>query len=65
MESLHLLSIVLLTSPVENQLALVIFFFFYISPLKSFNQVLIPGAKLDGHRGTWTGCLSARHAMQD
>ena len=32
------------------------FHFFYISPLKSFNLVLIPGAKWDGHRGTWTEC---------
>ena len=42
----------------ENQLAPLDFFFFYcISPLKYLNLVLIPGAKLDGHRGTWTGCL--------
>ena len=32
------------------------FKFFYASPLNSLNLVLIPGAKLDGHRGTWTGC---------
>ena len=31
-------------------------FFFYISPLKFLDLVLIPGVKLDGHRGTWTGC---------
>ena len=30
--------------------------FAYIAPLKSLNLVLNPGAKLDGHRGTWTGC---------
>ena len=30
------------------------FTFFYIAPLKSLNLVLIPGAKLDGHRSTWT-----------
>ena len=29
------------------------FNFSYISPLNSFNLVLIPGAKLDGHRGTY------------
>ena len=33
-------------------------YFFCISPLKSLNLVLIPGAKLDGHWGTWTGCLT-------
>ena len=33
------------------------FNFSYISPLNSLNLVLIPGAKLDGHRGTWTGCI--------
>ena len=30
---------------------------FYISSLKLLNLVLIPRAKLDGHRGTWTGCI--------
>ena len=41
----------------ENQLTPVnLFFYIYISPLKSVIFVLIPGAKLDGHRGTWTGC---------
>ena len=33
------------------------FIFFYISPLKSLNLVLSPGAKSGGHRGTWAGCL--------
>ena len=28
---------------------------FYISPLKFLNLILIPGAKLDGHKGIWTG----------
>ena len=28
--------------------------FLNISPLNSLNLVLIPRAKLDGHRGTWT-----------
>ena len=27
------------------------------SPLKYMDLVLIPSAKLNGHRGTWTGCL--------
>ena len=30
---------------------------FYISPLQSLNLVLIACAKLNGHWGTWTGCL--------
>ena len=33
------------------------FKFFYISSLKPLNLVLIPGEKLDGHRGTWTACI--------
>ena len=33
------------------------FNFGYISPLKSLNLVLIPGAKLDDRPGTWTGVL--------
>ena len=34
------------------------FFFFNISRLKSLNLVLMPGAKLDGYRGTWAGCFN-------
>ena len=33
------------------------FNFFNVSPLKSLNLVLILGADLDGHWGTWTGCI--------
>ena len=33
------------------------FFFFCISKVKYLNLLLIPGAKLNDHRGTWTGCL--------
>ena len=40
----------------ENQLAPVNLIFFHISPLKSLNLALILGAKMDAHRGTWTGC---------
>ena len=29
----------------------------YISSLQSLNLVLIACAKLNDHRGTWTGCL--------
>ena len=36
------------------------FNFIYISPLKSLHLVLIPRAKLDDHRGSWTGCLHAQ-----
>ena len=32
---------------------------FYISPLKSLNLALVPGAKLDAHRGTWTECTAS------
>ena len=56
MESLQSL---LFSFPVENQLTLVNLIFFYVSPLKSLNLVLIPGADLDGHRGTWTGCSNS------
>ena len=31
------------------------FKFFHISPLNALNLALILGAKLDGHRGTWSG----------
>ena len=33
--------------------------FFNISPLNSLNLVLVPGAKSNGHRGSWTACVSA------
>ena len=46
----------LLTSLVETRRTPINLVFFYISPLRSLNLVLIPDAKLDGHRGTWTGC---------
>ena len=37
---------------------MIFFFFIYIFLLKSLNLVLNPGAKLNGHRGTWTGCVN-------
>ena len=40
-------------------LALMSSIFFYISPLNYLNLVLAPGAKLEGHRGTWAGCFTA------
>ena len=48
----------LLGSAAENQQGSMNFFF-DISPLKSLNLVLMPGAKLDGYRGTWAGCFSS------
>ena len=47
----------MLSSQGENQLTSVNLFFFNISTLKSLNLVLISGAKLNGHKGTWAGCL--------
>ena len=44
----------MVSSPVENQLTPVNFFFLYIS-----------GAKLDGHWGTWTGCVKAQKGLLD
>ena len=48
----------LLGSAAENQQGSMNFFF-DISPLKSLNLVLMPGAKLDGYWGTWGGCFSS------
>ena len=48
----------LLGSAAENQQGSMNFFF-DISPLKSLNLFLMPGAKLDGYRGTWAGCFSS------
>ena len=45
---------VLLSSPVENQQVPVSLFFLYF-PTEFFEFSLIPGAKFDGHRGTWIG----------
>ena len=55
MESLHFLNTIFAKLPSENSTGPGEFNFFYISPLRSLNFVLIPGAKLGGHRGTWTG----------
>ena len=35
------------------------------TPLNFLNTVLISGAKFDGQRGTWTGCLYARDRLKD
>ena len=58
MESLHLLNITFALLPREKSTDPGEFNFSYVSPLKSLNLVLIPGAKLDGHRSTWTGSLN-------
>ena len=45
----------MLSSPMKNRLTPMNLIFF-ISQLKSLNLFLIPGVKLDGQWGTWTGC---------
>ena len=54
MESLHFLNITFAYLPSGKSTQL------FISPLKSLNLVLMPGAKLDGHRDTWTGCIGPK-----
>ena len=48
----------------ENRSAPMSLIFFNISPFNSLNLVLIPGAKSDGHQGTWTGCQNACQGIQ-
>ena len=57
MEYLHVSNIIFALLPGEKSTGPGEFFFFYISPLKFLNSVLIPGAKQDDHWGTWTGCM--------
>ena len=52
----------LLNPPAENQLAPVSLNYFHISPLNYLNLVLIPGAKLDGHRALRQGVVKTRQA---
>ena len=40
------------------------YFFFHIPPLDSLNLGLLSGAKLYGHRGTWTGCVNGQGKCQ-
>ena len=56
MKSLHFLIISFALIPSGKSTYCGEFNFFHISSLKSLNLVLIPGAKLDGYWGTWTGC---------
>ena len=57
MKSLHFLKKVFAKLSGEKSTGPGEFNFFYISPLKSLDLVLIPGAKLDGHRDIWTECI--------
>ena len=56
-KSLHFLNIIFAKLPGGKSTGPSEFNFFCISLLKSLNLALIPGAKLDAHRGTWTGCF--------
>ena len=59
MKSLHFLNIIFAWLRGGKSTGLDDFFFFFnISRLKSLNLVLMPGAKLDGYRGTWAGCFN-------
>ena len=64
MKSLESLSIIFAQLPGGKSTGPGEFNFFNISPLKSLNLVLIPGVKLDGHRGTWTGCINNLRTTQ-
>ena len=55
--SLHFLNIIFAKLPSGKSTGPGEFSFFHISLLKSLNLALVPGAKLDADRGTWTGCL--------
>ena len=56
MKSLHFLNMIF-AKLLGEKCEAPVNFFLHISPLKFFDLVLIPDTKLDGHRGTWTGCL--------
>ena len=56
MESLHFLNIIFASLLSGKSAGLDNFNCFYNSSLKSLNLILVLGAKLDGYRGTWTGC---------
>ena len=58
MELLHFQNIIFAQLPGEKSTDPGEFNFFYISPLKSLDLVLILGEKLDDHRGTWMGCIT-------
>ena len=58
-KSLHFLNLIFAEVPGGESTGPGEFNFFQISPLISLNLALIPGAKLDAHRGTWTGCTKS------
>ena len=65
MKSLHFLNIIFAWLRGGKSTGLDDFFFFNISRLKSLNLVLMPGAKLDGYRGTWAGCFNSCKCFND
>ena len=76
MESLHFLDVIGNESGLDKYLQICAslpggkstnpgkFNFLYIFPLNFLNLVLIPVAKFDGHRGSWTGCKNIREVLK-
>ena len=64
MESIHFLNIIFVQLLGEKSTGPSKFSLIYIFRLKSFNLVLIPRAKSDGHRGTWTACTKIQQNLQ-
>ena len=63
MESIHFLNIIFAQLLGEKSTGPSKFSLIYIFRLKSFNLVLIPRAKSDGHRGTWTACTKIQQNL--
>ena len=64
MESIHFLNIIFVQLLGEKSTGPSKFSLMYIFRLKYFNLVLIPHAKSDGHRGTWTACTKIQQNLQ-
>ena len=64
MESIHFLNIIFVQLLGEKSTGPSKFSLIYIFRLKYFNLVLIPHAKSDGHRGTWTACTKIQQNLQ-
>ena len=64
MESIHFLNIIFVQLLGEKSTGPSKFSLIYIFRLKSFNLVLIPRAKSDNHRGTWTACTKFQQHLQ-
>ena len=64
MESIHFLKIIFVSLLGEKSTGPSKFSLIYIFRLKSFNLVLNPRAKSDGHRGTWTACTKIQQNLQ-